>query len=93
MKAQMHNYSTWIDETNPAKLYKEYTKLLKDSGFTILNYVEHHFQPQGYTALFLLGESHFAVHTFPEHNESYIELSSCVREPYDAFIKRINRDG
>jgi S-adenosylmethionine decarboxylase len=93
MKAQMHNYSTWIDETNPAKIYKEYNKLLQDSGFTILNYVEHYFQPQGYTALFLLGESHFAVHTFPEHNESYIELSSCVREPYDKFIKRINRDG
>lgn len=93
MKAQMHNYSTWIDETNPAKIYTEYTKLLEESGFTILRYVEHFFQPQGYTALFLLGESHFAVHTFPEHNESYIELSSCVREPYDAFIKRINRHG
>lgn len=89
MKAQMHNYSTWINETDAVKLKIEYTKLLEESGFTILQFVEHFFTPQGYTALFLLGESHFAIHTFPEHNESYIELSSCVKEPYHTLIKKI----
>ncbi len=33
--------------------------------FTILQEVEHVFQPQGYTLLFL-SESHLSVHTFPE---------------------------
>ena len=52
---------------------------LTESGFTILNFVEHAFQPQGYTCLWLLGESHAAMHTFPEENKTYIELSSCAK--------------
>ena len=49
--------------------------------------MDHHFSPQGYTALWLLTESHFAVHTFPEFGRSYIELSSCNLEFYQAFLK------
>ena len=83
----MHNYSCWVDETDPKELkYKYYTHLL-DSGFNVLQISEKHFEPHGYTALFLLSESHFAIHTFPEHNTSYIELSSCVKEQFDRFIK------
>ena len=47
---------------------------------------EHPFNPQGYTALWLLSESHFAVHTFPEFGKSYIELSSCNLEYYQKFL-------
>jgi len=48
---------------------------------------EHFFNPFGYSALWLLSESHFAVHTFPEHNQSYIELSSCVKLQFDKFLQ------
>ena len=41
------------------------------------------------TALFLLSESHFAIHTFPEENTTYIELSSCIKLPFDNFIKSL----
>ena len=44
--------------------------------------MEHYFTPYGYTALFLLAESHFALHTFPEENKTYIELSSCVKKGF-----------
>lgn len=47
---------------------------------------EHHFSPQGYTALWLLSESHFAVHTFPEFGRTYIELSSCNLDFYLNFL-------
>lgn len=87
MKAQIHNYAVWVDITNPNTLYKKYSKLLSESGFNVLNVVEKHFEPFGYTALFLLGESHFAIHTFPEHNQTYIELSSCVKKQFDLFVK------
>ncbi len=60
--------------------------ILRRSGFNVLNVSEHHFQPQGYTALWLLCESHFAVHTFPEFGRSYIELSSCNLEYYQNFL-------
>lgn len=63
-----------------------FDKILRRSGFSVLNVSEHHFQPQGYTALWLLCESHFAVHTFPEFGRSYIELSSCNLEYYQNFL-------
>lgn len=87
MKAQMFNYKDWIEETNPYELRKKYDKELKESGFGVLSFVEYTFEPQGYTALWLLSESHFAIHTFPEENKTYIELSSCIEKQFDKFIK------
>lgn len=86
MKAKIWNYSNWIAETNPAKLKETFDRLLKESGFKIIDVQEHHFQPQGYTALWLLSESNFALHTFPEFGKTYIELSSCSLECYRKFI-------
>lgn len=86
MLAQIWNNNGWIKETDPDKINAKYTKALKESGFHILGEVEHHFKPQGYTKLWLLGESHFAIHTFPEENKTYFELSSCNKEYFDRFI-------
>lgn len=90
MKATMHNYSTWIDDVSPDILKYKFTNLLKECGFCIEQLTEKHFHPFGYTALYLLSESHFAIHTFPEEGKSYIELSSCVKKPFDYFVKKIN---
>ena len=87
MKAQMFNYQNWVDETNPFELRKKYDSQLKESGFGVLSFVEYNFEPQGYTALWLLSESHFAVHTFPEEGKSYIELSSCIEKQYIEFME------
>ncbi len=85
MKAKIYNISKWIKETDPNKLKNDYSDLLVLSGFDILNFQEHYFKPAGYTALWLLGESHLAIHTFPEENKSYIELSSCTESYYNYF--------
>lgn len=87
MKAQMFNYQNWVDETNPFELRKKYDEQLKSSGFGVLSFVEYNFEPQGYTALWLLSESHFAIHTFPEEGKSYIELSSCIEKQYNKFME------
>ena len=87
MKAQMFNYQSWVDETNPFELRKKYDTQLKESGFGVLSFVEYNFEPQGYTALWLLSESHFAIHTFPEEEKSYIELSSCIEKQYVKFME------
>jgi S-adenosylmethionine/arginine decarboxylase-like enzyme len=86
MVAQMFNFNEWIYETDPFLLRKLYDKKLKDAGFGVITFVEYHFEPQGWTALWLLSESHFAIHTFPEENKSYVELSSCIEEPFRSFI-------
>jgi len=82
----MYNFNTWIDYQNEEKIISVFEEILKISGFTIINKVEHYFEKQGYTGLWLLAESHFAIHTFPEENKIYIEISSCVKEYFDNFI-------
>lgn len=93
MKAQMFNISGWIEETNPFILREKYNYLLKESGFGVLSFCEYTFEPQGYTALWLLSESHFALHTFPEEEKTYFELSSCIEKQYLKFKKLTNIDG
>ncbi len=87
MEATIYGYTEWIDQYNPDILKDMYFELLHECGFTILNFIEHHFKPCGYTAIWLLAESHFAIHTFPEEKKTYIELSSCTRKFYNTFIK------
>ena len=68
-----------------------YDKTLREAGFKVIACSDHHFQPQGYTALWLLSESHFAVHTFPECGRSYIELSSGNLDCFNHFLN-LTRD-
>lgn len=87
MQAKIWNHSEWIKETQSKKLREFFDEVLVKCGFHILDVTEHHFKPQGYTCLYLLSESHFAIHTFPEYGKSYIELSSCNMEYYKRFIE------
>ncbi len=91
MKAQIYNYSVWLEETNAEALKSSLTAALDAAGFVVLDISEHHFKPYGYTALWLLSESHLAIHTFPEHNTTYLELSSCVKQPFNSFVQLINK--
>ncbi|MEQ8239886.1 MAG: S-adenosylmethionine decarboxylase [Cyclobacteriaceae bacterium] len=89
MEAKIDNYNTWIKGCNEDTIKSRIVELLEQSGFTILNYIDHHFEPQGYTGLWLLAESHCALHTFPEENKSYLELSSCNETMYLDFKRNI----
>lgn len=91
MIAKIWNHSEWISLTEPTKIKELFTAALKAAGFTILEMSEHYFRPQGWTGLWLLSESHFAVHTFPEIGQCYIELSSCNMEYYIDFIQQIKK--
>lgn len=86
MPAKVWEHSVWLNETNPAALKKVLGGMLTDAGFGVLNFTEHHFQPQGYTALWLLCESHLAVHTFPEHGRTYLQISSCMLPYFQEFL-------
>ncbi|MEM9339811.1 MAG: S-adenosylmethionine decarboxylase [Bacteroidota bacterium] len=91
MEARIENFSTWISGDTGEALRSQVEHLLKESQFTILNFMEHHFEPQGYTAVWLLAESHCALHTFPEENKAYVELSSCNIQMYTDFIVHFNQ--
>lgn len=85
MKAQMFNLKKWINTTDSHFLKSKFKEILEKNGFKIVGFVDFHFEPYGYTCLFLLSESHLAIHTFPEENKTYIELSSCVRTQFQNF--------
>jgi S-adenosylmethionine/arginine decarboxylase-like enzyme len=89
MEAQIWNVAGWVDETDPDKLRSRFERALRESGFGVMNFQEHFFTPQGYSALWLLSESHFALHTFPECEKTYYELSSCVGRLYENFLARL----
>ena len=58
-------------------------EILIKENFEIIKSSSHNFDPQGFTLFFLLGESHLAIHTYPEYNSLYFNLYSC-RGPNDA---------
>ena len=44
---------------------------------TALKEVEHQFEPQGISILYLLAESHLSIHTWPENNSFAMDIHSC----------------
>lgn len=91
MKAKIDTYHAWIDKSQAPELKAEIEGLIVTSGFTIINFMEHYFEPQGYTAVWLLAESHCALHTFPEEKKSYLEISSCNSDLFVNFVSAFNQ--
>lgn len=89
MKAQMNNFRVWVKYEQEENLTKEIEKELQQAGFNVLSKCEHYFEPQGYTGLWLLSESHFAIHSFPENDKIYMELTSCVEKPFEKMKQYI----
>lgn len=48
-----------------------------NAGATVLSWHEHHFEPQGFTLLGILAESHVSVHTYPEHRALFFDAFTC----------------
>lgn len=90
IQANIYNHSFWTETTSPEILKSKFEALLKAANFTIILFNEHYFPEQGYTSFWLLGESHLAIHTFPESSKSYIELSSCNLEKLEKFKSNLN---
>jgi len=56
-------------------------KVLNESasiaGATIVQSVFHKFSPQGVSGVVVIEESHFAIHTWPEHGFAAVDLFTC----------------
>ena len=86
MEARIENFSSWITHSDSNTHKAEIESLLLKSGFSILDFMEHQFDPQGFTSVWLLAESHCALHTFPEEGKTYVELSSCNVQMFVTFV-------
>jgi spermidine synthase len=61
----------------PAFFEKIIYKIAKAAKVEILNVKSHKFEPQGFTLIALLSESHFSFHTFPERNVISFDFFTC----------------
>lgn len=69
-------------------------------NYKILQKSTHEFEPRGFTAIYLLSESHISIHTYPENNYAAIDIYTCRQYPdnqvyleiYDYLIERFRAD-
>lgn len=55
----------------------EHIKEVIEKNLTVVNRIEHKFTPQGETIVFILSESHFTLHTYPENNFISMDVYIC----------------
>ena len=48
--------------------------IVKKLGLTVVTKTGYQFEPVGYTFAFVLSESHFTIHTYPEYRSCYIDI-------------------
>ena len=62
---------------NPSFFEKIVYKIAKKAKVTVLEISRHKFEPQGFTLVALLAESHMSFHTFPEKNIISFDFFTC----------------
>ena len=70
-------------------------KAIKISGATKIGEIFHRFSPQGISGVILISESHFSIHTWPEHRYAALDLFSCdesleITQAYQYLVKKFN---
>lgn len=57
------------------------------AGATPVQDVVHRFSPHGVTGVVVIAESHFSIHTWPEHGFAAVDLFTCgdLVDPWAAF--------
>lgn len=66
---------------------------LEQSGMHVLDKIIHKFEPQGETCVWLLKESHMAVHTYPEKAYFAVDIFTCGHEGNpNETIKYLNKN-
>jgi S-adenosylmethionine decarboxylase proenzyme len=70
------------------------------NNYSVLQTSHHRFEPEGFSILYLLSESHMSIHTFPEKNYIAFDLYTCRTYPnndiyntiYDELVRMFEAD-
>lgn len=72
-------------------------KAAKAANATIIDSIFHLFKPYGVSGVVVIAESHFAIHTWPEHGYASVDLYTCgsTTRPWEAFktVKKLFKAG
>ena len=78
---------------NSDLLEKSMLKAAEIAKATVVKSVFHNFSPQGVTGVIVVEESHFAIHTWPEHNYAAVDLFTCSEDmDYNAAYKFLENE-
>jgi len=72
---EMWECNETIDD--PAAVEAALREAVSAAGATLLNLHVHQYAPQGVTGVAVLAESHFAFHSWPEHDYVAADLFTC----------------
>ena len=60
------------------------------SGATMIQPFFHRFSPHGISGIIVVAESHFAIHTWPEHAYAAVDIFSCGTFGYIEALRSIS---
>lgn len=66
----------WLSEKLNSSHLDKITHLI-DENFQVVKKTHQLFEPYGETIVWILSESHFTVHTYPEHNYLSLDIYIC----------------
>ena len=55
-------------------------RTVRKAGFKPVGDVFHQYEPFGVTGVILISDSHFSIHTWPEHEFLAVDIFSCSKE-------------
>jgi S-adenosylmethionine decarboxylase len=70
-------YGCGVDLNDKESLTKALIDAAKKAKSTVCSVHAHDFEPQGYSIVVILAESHESVHTFPESGEISFDCFTC----------------
>ena len=71
------SYVNCVGLNNLVELKNVFEKAIISSNAMILSSTDYTFSNNGYTAIYLLSESHASIHTYPEHKSCFVDLFTC----------------
>ena len=59
---------------------KSMVQIALETGATIVGQSFHKFSPGGVTGVLAIAESHFSIHTWPEHKYAAVDIFTCNKK-------------
>ncbi len=65
---------------NSGEVEQAFREAARRSNATIVDTLFHYFNPHGVSGVVVIAESHFTVHTWPEHGYAAIDFFTCSED-------------
>ncbi len=64
--------------------------IVSDLNLKVVSSQSHLFKPEGITLVYILSQSHLAIHTYPEKHAIHVDLALCINQTKKKFEKSLH---